>query len=124
MTGCILSNVNTPSITPVIGQPQNESSQTIYQNNNNVSNKPTAGRRQRVREEGDGLPPLTSQPGLPSIRNSAPSSYFWVRSLIRLHAPSPGLGGDAMEELVSIQHSKGSQERLKMAVKSHWTSAG
>ncbi|KAK2543312.1 Nmnat2 [Columba livia] len=44
VTGCILSNVNTPSITPVIGQPQNESSQTIYQNNNNVSNKPTAAK--------------------------------------------------------------------------------
>ncbi|KFV56157.1 Nicotinamide mononucleotide adenylyltransferase 2, partial [Tyto alba] len=33
VTGCILSNVNTPSITP-----------TIYQNNNNVSNKPTAAK--------------------------------------------------------------------------------
>ncbi|NXQ84473.1 NMNA2 adenylyltransferase, partial [Nyctibius grandis] len=44
VTGCILSNVNTPSITPVIGQPQNESSQTIYQNNNNISNKPTAAK--------------------------------------------------------------------------------
>ncbi|RLW06022.1 hypothetical protein DV515_00005029 [Chloebia gouldiae] len=44
VTGCILSNVNTPSITPVIGQPQNESSQNIYQNNNNVSSKPTAAK--------------------------------------------------------------------------------
>uniref|UniRef100_A0A8C9FN24 Nicotinamide/nicotinic acid mononucleotide adenylyltransferase 2 n=1 Tax=Pavo cristatus TaxID=9049 RepID=A0A8C9FN24_PAVCR len=43
VTGCILSNVNTPSITPVIGQPQNESTQPIYQNNN-VSNKPTAAK--------------------------------------------------------------------------------
>ncbi|NWW02345.1 NMNA2 adenylyltransferase, partial [Oreocharis arfaki] len=44
VTGCILSNVNTPSITPVISQPQNESSQNIYQNNNNVSSKPTAAK--------------------------------------------------------------------------------
>uniref|UniRef100_A0A8C9ND11 Nicotinamide nucleotide adenylyltransferase 2 n=1 Tax=Serinus canaria TaxID=9135 RepID=A0A8C9ND11_SERCA len=44
VTGCILSNVNTPSITPVIGQPQNESSQNIYQNNNSVSSKPTAAK--------------------------------------------------------------------------------
>uniref|UniRef100_A0A8B9DGS0 Nicotinamide nucleotide adenylyltransferase 2 n=1 Tax=Anser cygnoides TaxID=8845 RepID=A0A8B9DGS0_ANSCY len=43
VTGCILSNVNTPSMTPVIGQPQNESPQPIYQNNN-VSNKPTAAK--------------------------------------------------------------------------------
>lgn len=43
MTGCILSNVNTPSMTPVIGQPQNETPQPIYQNNN-VPAKPTAGR--------------------------------------------------------------------------------
>ncbi|KAL8178115.1 UNVERIFIED_CONTAM: Nicotinamide/nicotinic acid mononucleotide adenylyltransferase 2 [Gekko kuhli] len=41
VTGCILSNVNTPSLTPVIGQPQNESPQPIYQNSN-LSNKPTA----------------------------------------------------------------------------------
>lgn len=41
VTGCILSNVNTPSMTPVIGQSQNETSQPIYQNNN-VSTKPTA----------------------------------------------------------------------------------
>nr|XP_009671133.1 PREDICTED: nicotinamide mononucleotide adenylyltransferase 2 [Struthio camelus australis] len=44
VTGCILSNVNTPSMTPVIGQPQNESPQPIYQNNNTVSNKPTAAK--------------------------------------------------------------------------------
>uniref|UniRef100_A0A8U7N608 Nicotinamide/nicotinic acid mononucleotide adenylyltransferase 2 n=1 Tax=Corvus moneduloides TaxID=1196302 RepID=A0A8U7N608_CORMO len=44
VTGCILSNVNTPSITPVIGQPQNESSQNIYQNNDNISSKPTAAK--------------------------------------------------------------------------------
>lgn len=43
VTGCILSNVNTPSMTPVIGQPQNETPQPIYQNNN-VPTKPTAGR--------------------------------------------------------------------------------
>ncbi|XP_030063294.1 nicotinamide/nicotinic acid mononucleotide adenylyltransferase 2 isoform X2 [Microcaecilia unicolor] len=42
VTGCILSNVNTPSMTPVIGQPQNESSQPIYQNNNIPNGKPTA----------------------------------------------------------------------------------
>lgn len=36
VTGCILSNVNTPSTTPVIGQPQNETS-TIYQNTDNKS---------------------------------------------------------------------------------------
>ncbi|XP_034522705.1 nicotinamide/nicotinic acid mononucleotide adenylyltransferase 2 isoform X3 [Ailuropoda melanoleuca] len=41
VTGCILSNVNTPSMTPVIGQPQNETPQPIYQNSN-VSSKPTA----------------------------------------------------------------------------------
>ncbi|KAH0618290.1 hypothetical protein JD844_017346, partial [Phrynosoma platyrhinos] len=41
VTGCILSNVNTPSLTPVIGQPQNETPQPIYQNSN-LSNKPTA----------------------------------------------------------------------------------
>ncbi|KAM9706277.1 nicotinamide/nicotinic acid mononucleotide adenylyltransferase 2 isoform 4-T5 [Dama dama] len=41
VTGCILSNVNTPSMTPVIGQPRNETSQPIYQNNNAPS-KPTA----------------------------------------------------------------------------------
>ncbi|XP_022449046.1 nicotinamide/nicotinic acid mononucleotide adenylyltransferase 2 isoform X2 [Monodon monoceros] len=41
VTGCILSNVNTPSMTPVIGQPQNETSQPIYQNSN-VPTKPTA----------------------------------------------------------------------------------
>lgn len=41
VTGCILSNVNTPSMTPVIGQPQNETPQPIYQNSN-VSTKPTA----------------------------------------------------------------------------------
>ncbi|XP_072867795.1 nicotinamide/nicotinic acid mononucleotide adenylyltransferase 2 isoform X2 [Chlorocebus sabaeus] len=41
VTGCILSNVNTPSMTPVIGQPQNETPQPIYQNSN-VPTKPTA----------------------------------------------------------------------------------
>uniref|UniRef100_A0A670HLK8 Nicotinamide/nicotinic acid mononucleotide adenylyltransferase 2 n=1 Tax=Podarcis muralis TaxID=64176 RepID=A0A670HLK8_PODMU len=46
VTGCILSNVNTPSLTPVIGQPQNESPQPVYQNSN-LSNKPTAGRSQQ-----------------------------------------------------------------------------
>ncbi|GAB5583475.1 nicotinamide/nicotinic acid mononucleotide adenylyltransferase 2 isoform X1 [Prionailurus iriomotensis] len=43
VTGCILSNVNTPSMTPVIGQPQNETPQPIYQNSN-VSTKPTAAK--------------------------------------------------------------------------------
>ncbi|KAF5916695.1 hypothetical protein HPG69_005490 [Diceros bicornis minor] len=43
VTGCILSNVNTPSMTPVIGQPQNETPQPIYQNNN-VPTKPTAAK--------------------------------------------------------------------------------
>ncbi|KAK2084649.1 hypothetical protein P7K49_037682 [Saguinus oedipus] len=43
VTGCILSNVNTPSMTPVIGQPQNETPQPIYQNSN-VTNKPTAAK--------------------------------------------------------------------------------
>nr|XP_035932494.1 nicotinamide/nicotinic acid mononucleotide adenylyltransferase 2 isoform X3 [Halichoerus grypus] len=41
VTGCILSNVNTPSMTPVVGQPHNETPQPIYQNSN-VSSKPTA----------------------------------------------------------------------------------
>ncbi|KAI2667704.1 Nicotinamide/nicotinic acid mononucleotide adenylyltransferase 2 [Labeo rohita] len=36
VTGCILSNVNTPSTTPVIGQPQNGTS-PIYQNTANKS---------------------------------------------------------------------------------------
>uniref|UniRef100_A0A8B9LQ32 Nicotinamide/nicotinic acid mononucleotide adenylyltransferase 2 n=1 Tax=Astyanax mexicanus TaxID=7994 RepID=A0A8B9LQ32_ASTMX len=40
VTGCILSNVSSPSTTPVIGQPQNTNS-PIYQNNN-TANKPTA----------------------------------------------------------------------------------
>ncbi|KAG2461580.1 NCF2 factor, partial [Polypterus senegalus] len=40
VTGCILSNVNTPSTTPVIGQPQN-GTRPIYQSTN-LSNKPTA----------------------------------------------------------------------------------
>ncbi|XP_023674846.1 nicotinamide/nicotinic acid mononucleotide adenylyltransferase 2 [Paramormyrops kingsleyae] len=40
VTGCILSNVNSPSTTPVIGQPQNETS-PIYQNSK-PNNKPTA----------------------------------------------------------------------------------
>ncbi|EPY89576.1 hypothetical protein CB1_000092001 [Camelus ferus] len=43
VTGCILSNVNTPSMTPVITQPQNETSQPIYQNSN-VPTKPTAAK--------------------------------------------------------------------------------
>ncbi|GAB1285543.1 Nicotinamide/nicotinic acid mononucleotide adenylyltransferase 2 [Apodemus speciosus] len=43
VTGCILSNVNTPSMTPVIGQPQHENTQPIYQNSN-VPNKPTAAK--------------------------------------------------------------------------------
>lgn len=42
VTGCILSNVNTPSTTPVIGQPQNTTS-PIYQNSK-TANKPTAGK--------------------------------------------------------------------------------
>uniref|UniRef100_A0A3Q3N6E7 Nicotinamide-nucleotide adenylyltransferase n=1 Tax=Mastacembelus armatus TaxID=205130 RepID=A0A3Q3N6E7_9TELE len=41
VTGCILSNVNTPSTTPVIGQPQNQTP-PIYQNHNNVNHKPNA----------------------------------------------------------------------------------
>uniref|UniRef100_A0AAQ5XEA3 Nicotinamide/nicotinic acid mononucleotide adenylyltransferase 2 n=1 Tax=Amphiprion ocellaris TaxID=80972 RepID=A0AAQ5XEA3_AMPOC len=36
VTGCILSNVNTPSTTPVIGQPQNQTT-PIYQNHNNMN---------------------------------------------------------------------------------------
>ncbi|CAB1317554.1 unnamed protein product [Coregonus sp. 'balchen'] len=42
VTGCILSNVNTPSTTPVIGQPQNETQTGIYQNHNTMNNKPIA----------------------------------------------------------------------------------
>ncbi|KAK1878439.1 Nicotinamide/nicotinic acid mononucleotide adenylyltransferase 2, partial [Dissostichus eleginoides] len=42
VTGCILSNVNTPSSTPVIGQPQNQTPPPIYQNQNNMNHKPTA----------------------------------------------------------------------------------
>ncbi|KAF0046437.1 hypothetical protein F2P81_000070 [Scophthalmus maximus] len=41
VTGCILSNVNTPSTTPVIGQPQNQTP-PIYQNHNSMNHKPTA----------------------------------------------------------------------------------
>uniref|UniRef100_A0A3P8W9S0 Nicotinamide/nicotinic acid mononucleotide adenylyltransferase 2 n=1 Tax=Cynoglossus semilaevis TaxID=244447 RepID=A0A3P8W9S0_CYNSE len=41
VTGCILSNVNTPSSTPVIGQPQNQTP-PIYQNRNSMNHKPTA----------------------------------------------------------------------------------
>uniref|UniRef100_A0AAQ5ZVZ9 Nicotinamide/nicotinic acid mononucleotide adenylyltransferase 2 n=1 Tax=Amphiprion ocellaris TaxID=80972 RepID=A0AAQ5ZVZ9_AMPOC len=41
VTGCILSNVNTPSTTPVIGQPQNQTT-PIYQNHNNMNHSPTA----------------------------------------------------------------------------------
>ncbi|EPY74655.1 hypothetical protein CB1_001919006 [Camelus ferus] len=43
VTGCILSNVNTPSMTPVTGQPQNETTQPVYQNSN-VPAKPTAAK--------------------------------------------------------------------------------
>uniref|UniRef100_A0A8C5QJM3 Nicotinamide/nicotinic acid mononucleotide adenylyltransferase 2 n=1 Tax=Leptobrachium leishanense TaxID=445787 RepID=A0A8C5QJM3_9ANUR len=43
VTGCILSNVNTPSVTPVISQSLNQSTQPVYQNSN-LSNKPTAGK--------------------------------------------------------------------------------
>ncbi|XP_029381417.1 nicotinamide/nicotinic acid mononucleotide adenylyltransferase 2 [Echeneis naucrates] len=39
VTGCILSNVNTPSTTPVIGQPQNQTP-PIYQKHNNMNHKP------------------------------------------------------------------------------------
>ncbi|XP_069798459.1 nicotinamide/nicotinic acid mononucleotide adenylyltransferase 2 [Narcine bancroftii] len=42
VTGCILSNVNSPA-TPVIGQPQN-GRRTIYQNSTITNNKPTAVR--------------------------------------------------------------------------------
>ena len=41
VTGCILSNVNTPSTTPVIGQPQNQTP-PIYRNHNNMNHKPSA----------------------------------------------------------------------------------
>ncbi|PWA31088.1 hypothetical protein CCH79_00019987, partial [Gambusia affinis] len=41
VTGCILSNVNTPSTTPVIGQPQNQTP-PLYQDQNNMNHKPTA----------------------------------------------------------------------------------
>ncbi|XP_040263236.1 nicotinamide/nicotinic acid mononucleotide adenylyltransferase 2 [Bufo bufo] len=41
VTGCILSNVNTPSVTPIINQTLNQPTQPIYQNNN-LTNKPTA----------------------------------------------------------------------------------
>ncbi|DAA27174.1 TPA: nicotinamide mononucleotide adenylyltransferase 2-like [Bos taurus] len=43
VTGCILSNVTTPSMTTLIGQPQYETSQPIYQNNN-MPSKPTAAK--------------------------------------------------------------------------------
>uniref|UniRef100_A0A5F9D9B6 Uncharacterized protein n=1 Tax=Oryctolagus cuniculus TaxID=9986 RepID=A0A5F9D9B6_RABIT len=43
VTGCILSNVSTPSMTPVIGQPQQETPQPAYQNSN-VPAKPTAAK--------------------------------------------------------------------------------
>ncbi|TWW73230.1 nicotinamide/nicotinic acid mononucleotide adenylyltransferase 2 [Takifugu rubripes] len=39
VTGCILSNVNTPSMTPVIGQPQNQPP-PLYQSN--INHSPTA----------------------------------------------------------------------------------
>ncbi|XP_061586899.1 nicotinamide/nicotinic acid mononucleotide adenylyltransferase 2 [Cololabis saira] len=51
VTGCILSNVSTPSSPPVIGQPQNQNqtqnqsqNQTpaIYQNHQNLNHKPSA----------------------------------------------------------------------------------
>uniref|UniRef100_A0A3Q3VTB5 Nicotinamide/nicotinic acid mononucleotide adenylyltransferase 2 n=1 Tax=Mola mola TaxID=94237 RepID=A0A3Q3VTB5_MOLML len=42
LTGCILSNVSTPSSTPVIGQPQTQT-QPIYQNHSNMNHTPTAG---------------------------------------------------------------------------------
>uniref|UniRef100_A0A4W3JUU8 Nicotinamide/nicotinic acid mononucleotide adenylyltransferase 2 n=1 Tax=Callorhinchus milii TaxID=7868 RepID=A0A4W3JUU8_CALMI len=42
VTGCILSNVNSPA-TPVIGQPQN-GRRSIYQNTSITNNKPTAVR--------------------------------------------------------------------------------
>ena len=42
MTGCILSNVNTPSMTPVIRKPRNETSQPTYQNNNTPSKSTAA----------------------------------------------------------------------------------
>ncbi|XP_019730510.1 nicotinamide/nicotinic acid mononucleotide adenylyltransferase 2 [Hippocampus comes] len=41
VTGCILSNVNTPSSTPVIGQPQTQAP-PIYQNHNNLNHKTTS----------------------------------------------------------------------------------
>ncbi|KAM4023264.1 nicotinamide/nicotinic acid mononucleotide adenylyltransferase 2 isoform 3-T4 [Anomaloglossus baeobatrachus] len=41
VTGCILSNVNTPSVTPVINQTLNQPTQPVYQNSN-LTNKPTA----------------------------------------------------------------------------------
>ncbi|XP_043941200.1 nicotinamide/nicotinic acid mononucleotide adenylyltransferase 2 [Protopterus annectens] len=41
VTGCILSNVNTPSSTPVIGQPQN-GTRPIYQSTDVSNSKPTA----------------------------------------------------------------------------------
>ncbi|XP_056149641.1 nicotinamide/nicotinic acid mononucleotide adenylyltransferase 2 [Lampris incognitus] len=41
VTGCILSNVNTPSTTPMITQPQNQAP-PIFQNHNNMTHKPTA----------------------------------------------------------------------------------
>lgn len=41
VTGCILSNVSTPSTTPVIGQPQNKTP-PICQNHTNSNHKPTA----------------------------------------------------------------------------------
>ncbi|MEQ2211598.1 Nicotinamide/nicotinic acid mononucleotide adenylyltransferase 2 [Xenoophorus captivus] len=43
VTGCILSNVNTPSTTPVIGQPQNQTP-PIYQDHNNMNHKPTTSK--------------------------------------------------------------------------------
>ncbi|XP_061549868.1 nicotinamide/nicotinic acid mononucleotide adenylyltransferase 2 [Phycodurus eques] len=43
VTGCILSNVNTPLSTPVIGQPQTQAP-PIYQNHNNLNHKPTSAK--------------------------------------------------------------------------------
>ncbi|XP_065792258.1 nicotinamide/nicotinic acid mononucleotide adenylyltransferase 2 isoform X3 [Muntiacus reevesi] len=68
VTGCILSNVNTPSMTPVIGQPRNETSQPIYQNNNAPS-KPTADiifplTERTVPEKVSDLPTVTQLKGL------------------------------------------------------------
>ncbi|CAJ0918887.1 unnamed protein product [Ranitomeya imitator] len=54
VTGCILSNVNTPSVTPVINQTLNQPTQPVYQNNN-LTNKPTAGKLRFLGKVGEGL---------------------------------------------------------------------